>query len=310
MVNNNNISTIISALSNNKEAVSGEKLAEKLGISRVAVWKKISKLQNEGYKIESGRNGYKLVESTDKPYPWELKNEANNVEYYNSLDSTMKKASQLLNYDCKNGTVIIAGSQSNGSTVLGGNWISPEGGLYLSRIRTIPFPSIYAALYCTASAYACSKILKSEFSIASQISWPGRLYCDGKKIGGVLTEYKGQGNVIQAISSGIGLNIHKSDNLPEDAISIEEAAGRQISIKEVTAALLEELKKYDKEFYSEKLLKSYNLNILEINKNVTVVRDKKYSGVIKKLSESGFLILEMENKKTIYINSGDKIIYE
>ena len=36
-----------------KEYLSGEVLAQKLGISRVAVWKQIQKLKDMGYKIAS-----------------------------------------------------------------------------------------------------------------------------------------------------------------------------------------------------------------------------------------------------------------
>ena len=45
-----------------EQAVSGQELAEELGVSRTAVWKIIRSLEAEGYHIEAGSNrGYRLA---------------------------------------------------------------------------------------------------------------------------------------------------------------------------------------------------------------------------------------------------------
>ena len=58
---------IILALEASKgEYVSGESLAENLGVSRNAVWKGVNELKKNGYPIDSVRNkGYKLNASSD-----------------------------------------------------------------------------------------------------------------------------------------------------------------------------------------------------------------------------------------------------
>ena len=48
-----------------KGTISGESLAEYLGVTRTAVWKRINKLKNLGYTIETSSNGYRLVERTE-----------------------------------------------------------------------------------------------------------------------------------------------------------------------------------------------------------------------------------------------------
>ncbi len=56
-----------------KEYVSGEVLARKLKISRVAVWKQIQKLKDMGYKIISDQNlGYCLISHPDLLIPQEV----------------------------------------------------------------------------------------------------------------------------------------------------------------------------------------------------------------------------------------------
>ena len=49
------------------KTVSGEFIADKLGISRAAVWKAINGLKKDGYAVVSERNkGYVLSERDDK----------------------------------------------------------------------------------------------------------------------------------------------------------------------------------------------------------------------------------------------------
>ena len=47
--------------------VSGEKMAEQLGVTRAAVWKKIAALRDAGYDISSApRSGYILRSAPDR----------------------------------------------------------------------------------------------------------------------------------------------------------------------------------------------------------------------------------------------------
>ena len=49
-------------------AVSGQELADRLGVSRAAVWKAVKQLQDEGYSISAGTNrGYMLESGSDVP---------------------------------------------------------------------------------------------------------------------------------------------------------------------------------------------------------------------------------------------------
>ena len=53
---------VLNALAEARDAVSGEWLARKLGISRNAVWKAVDQLRGEGYVIEAVTNrGYRLM---------------------------------------------------------------------------------------------------------------------------------------------------------------------------------------------------------------------------------------------------------
>ena len=82
--------------------VSGNNLAEELGISRVAVWKHIEALKQEGYDITgvSGK-GYSLNDWTSVIWPDEIMKNLNSglvdrILYYPILNSTNELAKELL----------------------------------------------------------------------------------------------------------------------------------------------------------------------------------------------------------------------
>ena len=78
------------------EDISGQYLAEKLGVSRNAVWKAINSLKNDGYKITSSTNkGYCLSESCDilsQSTIERLCGENTDIKIFEGLDSTNNEA--------------------------------------------------------------------------------------------------------------------------------------------------------------------------------------------------------------------------
>ncbi|HAK45975.1 MAG TPA: hypothetical protein DCO79_08675, partial [Spirochaeta sp.] len=210
MVNNKTakIKLILDILHDSQVPVSGEQLAAALGVSRVAVWKTISGLKDKGYLIESTHTGYRLISSTDKPVPWEMGAASELIEYHDELDSTMHKASLLIDSGCRDGTTIIAGSQTKGQNKNGGSWSSPDGGLYLTRIRMRPFPAFYLGLYTVVMTAAAVKLLRVRYSLDVVIDWPGGIDCGGRKIGGLLAEFQGSRDRVSSVALGIGLNLN------------------------------------------------------------------------------------------------------
>jgi biotin operon repressor BirA-like protein len=55
---------IVEVLRAESAPVSGESLARELGISRVALWKRIQALNAWGYGIRAAHSGYELVSTT------------------------------------------------------------------------------------------------------------------------------------------------------------------------------------------------------------------------------------------------------
>lgn len=216
------------------EAVSGEKLAMEIGVSRAAVWKAIESLRNQGYLISATTNkGYILADSSDllsaqgmipfldlEKYPCMEEN----IFTYKTLESTNKTAKQKALEGAAGGTVILAEEQTQGRGRLGRSFYSPaSSGLYMSIIIRPDFDMRKSLLVTTAASVAICRAIKNVCGIEAQIKWVNDIYIEGRKVCGILTEAMTnfETGQIDSIIVGIGINC-STENFP---VEIRETAG-------------------------------------------------------------------------------------
>ena len=82
--------------------ISGEEMADRLGVSRTAVWKHIKEMRAQGYDIEShARKGYVLKEAPDALLSGEIAHDLQtsviglNIICHEEIDSTNNEAKRL-----------------------------------------------------------------------------------------------------------------------------------------------------------------------------------------------------------------------
>ena len=123
---------ILKLLRAEKGYVSGEKISERLGISRTAVWKHINSLKKEGYNISSvSRRGYIFKESdilNADEIADRLKTEiiGKEIVFVSETDSTNNMAKR--NSERGDGTVFAADRQTAGRGRSGKKWLSADSG--------------------------------------------------------------------------------------------------------------------------------------------------------------------------------------
>ena len=133
-------SDVLWALMECDEAISGERLARRLGVTRNAVWKAMGQLREEGYGIEAVTNrGYRLVSAPDRVTEAEILRSlatqtlGRRMEVHAQLDSTNNRAKRLAAQGAPHGTLICADSQTAGRGRFGRTFFSPEhSGVYVS----------------------------------------------------------------------------------------------------------------------------------------------------------------------------------
>lgn len=223
--------------------VSGEKLAEGLGISRVAVWKHIRELKRLGYKIEASHAGYFLRERPDVPYPpWELPVKA---YYLEETSSTMDVAWKLAERGGRD-FFVIAGSQKSGrgGRKGGSRWLSPPGGLWFSLVASPELSLSEAGKMSKAAREVIAEYLQGGKGIPAEVSENG-VFVHGKKIAGVLVEVAGELDAIRFAVVGVGINV--KNPVPEGATSMALELG-DVSLlgtaRELLPKLLDNLKAF------------------------------------------------------------------
>ena len=93
---------VLRLLMEQRESLSGERIARRLGVSRNSVWKAIERLRQDGYQIEAATNrGYLLTASPDRVAVPEIerwlraKTIGARMELHDQLDSTNNRAKAL-----------------------------------------------------------------------------------------------------------------------------------------------------------------------------------------------------------------------
>jgi len=236
------------------EFCSGEWLADRLGISRAAVWKRVGKLAERGIALEriSGR-GYRLsggMELLDRArilaaLPERVRRQLSLLDLRRVTDSTNAVLlAGLRNATMGHAAVVFSEQQTSGRGRRGRNWASPFGrNLYCSFAWR--FDAGVAALGGLSLVIGMG-VLRAIARLAGpgvMLKWPNDLVAGGAKLGGILIELDGElaGPVTAVIGVGINLRMPEQSavGIEQPWTDLESVAGRRVGRNALAAAVLE-----------------------------------------------------------------------
>ncbi|MFD1633758.1 biotin--[acetyl-CoA-carboxylase] ligase [Haloplanus ruber] len=208
--------------------ISGPTLADRLGVSRAAVWKQIEALREAGFEVASGADGYAVRSVPDygadaiaygleAPYA---------VEFHDRLPSTNDQARERAATGVSD-RLVVAGEQTGGRGRLDRTWDSPPGGVYASLLLAPGRPTAHAPVFTLAAAVAVTRACRAA-GVDAVIKWPNDVLLAGseRKLAGVLTEMEGESDRVAWLIVGIGANVDVAGaTLPEGATSVRAAGG-------------------------------------------------------------------------------------
>ncbi|WP_456465976.1 biotin--[acetyl-CoA-carboxylase] ligase [Persephonella sp.] len=292
-----------------KRRVSGEELSKLLGISRTAVWKRIKKLEDLGYKISHTKKGYLLESRSPYLLPYELnlrtKWIGKNYIFFKSINSTNAYAK---GESLPDGTVVYAETQTAGRGRKGRKWISTKGkGLYFSIVLNKSIPPSDLLIYSLVFPLAVKEVLQDKTGLPVKIKWPNDLYINNKKISGFLIETEIEGNSTTKLIAGIGINLNQTEkdfgNLKDIASSVKRELGKEVNRKEIFSQILYEIEKKLDNFDRKKVLEEVDKSLLWKGKKVLLI-DEKIEGILIGINELGGIKILTDNKIKNYY-SGD-----
>ncbi len=160
---------------------------------------------------------------------------------YDTVDSTNEAAKRLIHAgDLKEPAYLLAREQTAGKGTRGRTWASPrDAGIYLTVIE---FPRETADVDVTdftrAAGIAAARTL-SEVGVHVELKPLNDLFVADCKLGGILVETILKAGSIQAMFSGIGMNLCRADR------DVAPGATKPISLEEVMSP--EQFSELDKE---------------------------------------------------------------
>ncbi|GAB5046658.1 biotin--[acetyl-CoA-carboxylase] ligase [Thermodesulfovibrio sp. TK110] len=237
------------------------------------------------------------------------------IVVYDEVESTNSKANELLKQGYPSGTVVIADRQTKGKGRLGRKWISPSGkNLYMSIALKPDIPPKYATLLTLTSVVACTTALRRYTDIPVMIKWPNDMLIDDKKIGGILTEMKIEGEKIKSAIVGIGINVNMTEeDIPEEikeiATSLKIYKGEDFSREVLTVEIIKEFDKW-----YQLLEKRQRKTIIDrwmqlsgtIGRQVKIIlADRQLVATAEAIDEEGRLIVKLSDGTYEKICAGD-----
>ena len=234
--------------------MSGEALAQEIGISRNSICKIMRRLREEGCTIEAVSNrGYRLTALTDQLREAEIRRALHtkvlgqNLLLYPELASTNLTARSLAEQGAVAGTVVAAETQTAGRGRRGRSFDSPAGsGLYMSVILRPENWRGDIGLITSCVAVAAARAIERICPVLVRIKWVNDLYINTRKVCGILTEADTalESGEVRSVILGIGINTARRSFPPElrdIATSLEEVSGMRISRGLLMAEILNEL---------------------------------------------------------------------
>ncbi len=312
---------IILGVLSQSDFVSGESLAKQLGMTRPAVWKYITQLKEEGFKIESLQGkGYRLQALPDILYPDLIRQEIDthrfgqNIFHFLRTDSTNIQARSLAANGAREGTLLVAEYQEKGKGRLGRQWQSPSGkNLLFSLILRPDWPPQQAFYGTVLTSVSLCRAIPEVTGIEVGIKWPNDIYAGEKKLAGILTEFATDPDRIEYMIVGIGINCNWSPPKPppegQPSISLLKETGHKISRLRLLARFLKQAETLYEQTNIEGvglLKEEWNRYSLVNNRRITISNNQKtWTGIGQGIDDHGALILQLDNGQQEKFLAGD-----
>lgn len=298
---------ILDLLRREKAVLSGETMSSELGVSRVAIWKHIRKLQEAGYTIHTSSGGYRLDQDPDMMYPWEFPEREKHIHFFEEVESTMDIARKMARDGCPPFTVVIAERQKKGRGRLKRLWLSDAGGLYFTVVLRPRIPAVLSLKINFTASLVLVKILRRMYDIDARVKWPNDILVGRKKICGMLSEMEAETDAVSFLNIGLGINVNNRP-VPEtgEAVSLMELTGSAVSRRDLLSSFLDEFENRLERRGIDHAVSEWKKYSGTIGKRVKIVTvNDTQEGVAVDVDDDGALILKRRDGSLHRVIYGD-----
>lgn len=313
---------ILEILNDNKgKYILPNEITSLLNISEEELKENVATLEEYGYVFKSSPDlGLRLIESTNLILPYEIKRGletdyiGQNIHYFSEIDSTNNVAKKLAEEGAKEGTIIIAETQTRGRGRRGKQWISPAGGVWMSIILRPQIPPSEAPQLTLMTGVAVAETIK-KLGLDVGIKWPNDILIGSRKVCGILTEANAKFSTLDYVVVGIGIDANvNTENFPSDVQKAATSLKKELNEDIRGPELVQEFLKIFEDTYNE--FKEGNFTEIlgewrRMSKTIgSYVEVRKQLGKIVRgeavgITNEGALILELDNGNLRKVISGE-----
>lgn len=316
------LASLLTLLADNATiAISGERIAKEIGVSRSTVWRWVQRLREVGVKVKGKPNtGYFLERVADILTPDMLRQRlkgsmfAKKIHHFFRIDSTNRVAMDLAYAGEPEGTVVLAEEQTAGRGRAGRAWHSERAsGIYATLLLRPKISPVQAPLLTMMAGLSAHAAIQAHTGLQPDVKWPNDLMVNGKKLGGILTEMHAEPTLVRFVIVGIGLNVNQEKfpaELNSIATSLRAETGKAQSRLELLARLLREFETDYNRFLREGS-RSITDRFTQVSsyargKRVRVSNgNESYTGVTAGLLPEGLLQVQREDGALLTVFAGD-----
>jgi BirA family biotin operon repressor/biotin-[acetyl-CoA-carboxylase] ligase len=301
--------------------ISGATLAKLVGLSRVAVWGHLHRLEAQGFVFASVHSrGYRLTRrpaGLSIPLLRALAPTAPEIVFLESVDSTNEEAGRQLAAGRPTPFVVIAAAQTRGRGRFGRIWHSPAdvGNLYASFAFRPELPPERMHLFTLWMGLNLCDLLAQETGTTPQLKWPNDLHFGNHKVGGMLTEARIDADTTRELVFGLGLNLTTPASawpaeIAARATSLEQQAGRPLDFNRVAAAILERVLTAYRRFAEapplDEIADLWKRHDLLAGRRISVVHGSEtHTGTARGIDNEGSLLLRTDAGRTLRFRAGE-----
>lgn len=290
------------------ETLSGTRISDEAGISRVAVWKHIKGLIAAGAPIDSTPKGYVLADPDDLLLPASFPPDlAHRIFHFQEVATTMDTAKDLARQGAPHMSCIVAEHQTKGRGRLNRQWVSDRGGLWFTLILRPELPPPMAYVYNFAASLTLAEVMNRCFDLDIRVKWPNDLLLGGEKLTGLLSEMETRADLINFLVIGMGVNVNNDPGgLGFKATSLRTALGKKVSRRLI---LSEFLTAFDTRIQNPdipELMASWKRCSATLGQQVRVeTMNQTHEGRAVDMDDTGALIIETPEGRRQTIIYGD-----
>jgi BirA family biotin operon repressor/biotin-[acetyl-CoA-carboxylase] ligase len=231
---------------------------------------------------------------------------------YAETTSTNDIAIELAGKDAKEGTLVIADSQTKGRGRLDRKWVASAGTSILASLILRPAIELSQVnRIVLITTISIIHAIRNVANLHALIKWPNDIVINDKKAAGILAESKTEKNSLSFVVVGFGINVNiQKGSFPEEiadiATSLSIETGREVSRIYLLQEVLKQIESRYLRLNDNGFLDEWKSLSATIGNQIQIeYPDSTRTGLATDIDENGALIVQLDTGEMKHIMNDD-----